>query len=175
MFVSICLSVIFFLVFLSAHVFIFHFFPPKRRFRSLITILGISLILYTAAFLAMNSAGLITAEKNEDSIRMTDMLAGIFIYFFLYYAYFHQVIVFDRSITPRMMVEIENSPSKKVTLSELKKLYSVEEKFRKELDDMIFMERMEKEGSDYKNTKKGITHARVMQFLRDFLHIGGHQ
>ena len=73
------------------------------------------------------------------------------------------------------MVEIDKSPEKTITIDQLKSRYSLEEKFKKELDDMDFMDRIKHKDGFYMNTKKGLAHARVMEYLRKFLNIGGHQ
>ncbi|MDD5440511.1 MAG: hypothetical protein PHS37_10045, partial [Candidatus Omnitrophica bacterium] len=66
-------------------------------------------------------------------------------------------------------------PEKRLTLDGMKQRYSMEEKFRRELDDMIYMGRIQKSGDFYVNTAKGLIHVKVMNFLRNYLHLGGHQ
>ena len=73
------------------------------------------------------------------------------------------------------MVEIEESPERKISIEALKHTYSLEDKFRRELDDMVYMQRMKSGNGHYMNTKKGIMHARVIESIRAYLHIGGHQ
>ncbi|MDD4202859.1 MAG: hypothetical protein PHQ52_05275, partial [Candidatus Omnitrophica bacterium] len=70
---------------------------------------------------------------------------------------------------------IHKGQGHKITVEQMKQRYSLEEKFRHELDDMDIMHRIKKDEEYYYNTPKGIAHGKVIEFLRDYLHIGGHQ
>ena len=175
MFFALLLGCISFFVFLTLHVIIFHNRPPERRFRTLIYISAGSLLLYGILFYFGVKIGVNDAVNAFAPAWIINILNGLFIYLFIYFFYFHLIIVFDRSVSPRMMVELDKSPDKRLTVDGIKSAYSLEEKLRRELDDMDYMLRMAKDGDAYTNTKKGITHARLMDFLREYLHIGGHQ
>jgi len=162
-------------VFLLVHVMIFHYRPPVRRFRSMVYMVIIVLAGYTLVFLLLAGTKAAAAINALMPLRLADPAAGLCVYFFFYFAYFHQVIVFDRSVTPRIMIEIMNAEGGRIDLGGLKKNYSMEDKFKRELTDMVYMERMEEKGGVYSNTPKGRHHAFLMQSLRDFMHIGGHQ
>ncbi len=164
-----------FVFFLAIHVLIFHFRPPKRRFRTLIYIVIASLVLYSILFFLSAGSGFSSRLNGFIDGKWAELGGGLFFYFFFYYAYFHQVIIFDRSVTPRIMMEIDQSTCRRITVDELKKKYSLEEKFKKELDDMDHMGRMRVAGEYYYNTPKGKAHADMMMWLRNYLHIGGHQ
>lgn len=171
----ILLGTLYFALFLALHVFIFHNKPPKRRFRTLIYLLVLSCFLFILTYILFNIFGVTDKINNSLPTQYMSMAAGLFVFFFCWYFYAHLVVVFDRSVTPRMMVEIYKAENKKITIEQMKKEYSLEEKFRHELDDMDIMHRIKKDGDYYYNTPKGIAHGKVIEWLRDYLHIGGHQ
>jgi len=171
---SILLAAFAFFLFLLIHVVIFHMYPPKRRFRTLVYLALVCLMAYSILFFL--GYGMVRGKILPGvTDRMLDLAGGLFFYFFICFAYFHQIIVFDRSVTPRMMVEVETSPNKRLTKEGLKSRYSLEDKFKKELVDMDFMKRIELKDGKYSNTEKGRHHAGLMRFLRDYLNVGGHQ
>ena len=164
-----------FLFFLITHIVIFHFRPPQRRFRTLIYLLLSSMILFIVTFWLLTITGFAAKVNSLIPENVIGVFMGLFVYFFCWYFYTHLVVVFDRSVTPRIMVEIDNGKDHKATIAQIKKNYSLEEKFRKELIDMDIMHRIKKDGNYYYNTSKGIAHGKVIEFLRVYLHIGGHQ
>lgn len=172
---AVIMAVVAFCIFLTAHVIIFHKWPPKRRFRTLIGIALTSLILTGVISYILVRAGLYEVINAFIPEWIVGAAGGVFLYFFIYFLYFHQIIVFDRSVTPRMMVEFDSAPEKRLTIDELKSRYSLEAKLKRELDDMNYMKRITKNGEYYMNTRKGITHAKIMDRLREYLHVGGHQ
>ncbi len=172
---AIILSSIFFLLFLILHIFIFHGGMVKRRFRTLLIVSLFCLLLYSLSYYWLVLSG---ANKTLNAVlpsAFVDTLNGIFVYFFCFYFYAHLVIVLDRSVSVRMMTDIDRSDRRKLTLEELKSEYSLEDKFRYEVDDMIYLDRLIKTGDFIRNTPKGRTHAVIIKFLRDYLNIGGHQ
>lgn len=172
---TIILSSISFIFFLVLHVVVFHKLKPKRRFRALVLTAALSLIFYSVIynFLFDSRFNLFLTSLQVDSF--IDFLNGGFVYIFICFFYFHLMIVFDSSVTTRIMAEIAKSRDKRLTITELKSAYSLEDKFKREFKDMNFLDRIVEKDGFYVNTAKGQTHARVMEFLRDYLHIGGHQ
>jgi heme/copper-type cytochrome/quinol oxidase subunit 2 len=57
----------------------------------------------------------------------------LFSFFFIYLTFYY---VLDRSVSSRMMMEIERSPGGKLTFARLKELYDVGGKYMKNLDGM---------------------------------------
>jgi len=135
-------SLISFLVFLVAHVVIFHKKPPQRRFRSMILTCLCAVVFYIVTALVFKGTGLYPFLTNLIPEIHVDFFNGVFLYLFICFFYFHLIIVFDSSVTTRMMVEFEKSRDKKLKLDELKRAYSLEEKFENELVDMQFLDRI---------------------------------
>jgi predicted transcriptional regulator len=67
------------------------------------------------------------------------------------------------------MVEIANSPEKKLTLEEIKKLYDMSKKVIDELNDMIILGSLKKEANFYMMTERGKMHARIFKAIRNYL------
>jgi len=141
----------------------------------LIMLVLASILVYSFIYWGLYFSGVQRVFTGLMNVRVVDAAGGLAVYFFFYYAYFHQVVVFDRSVTPRMMVELHQSLAGKLTLEEIKSRYSLENKVKKELEDMDIMDRILKKDGYYVNTKKGLAHAKIIHALRDYLHIGGHQ
>jgi len=62
-----------------------------------------------------------------------------------------------------------------MSLTGIKAEYDLAEKFKQEIDDMVYVNRLVQEDGYIKNTPKGIMHAKIITFLRNYLNIGGHQ
>jgi len=161
--------------FLLSHIIVFHYRPPKKRFRMLMVLLVSTAFFYALVFWVLVRFGVAARLDALVPQQLMALLFGAFVYFFIWYFYAHLVVVFDRSVTPRMMIEVYTAPGKKLTFEGMKERYSMRDKFVRELDDMVYMGRIERKGDIYMNTPKGLTHAKVMTFLREYLHIGGHQ
>jgi hypothetical protein len=67
------------------------------------------------------------------------------------------------------MVEIENSPGKKLAFEEVRQVYSLDEKINAELEDMVILGRFSQEEGSYILTPKGRMHTRIFQFVRNYL------
>ncbi len=172
---GIVISTLSFMIFVIAHVSIFHRIHPKRRFRTIATVALLSLVLYSALFSVCLRVEIFSIFSSIIPEVIVDALNGLFVYFFLLFFYFHLIIVFDSSVTTRIMIEIDRSPDRRLTVDQVKSRYSLEDKFERELADMEHVGRIVKDGEFYKNTTKGSFHAKVVGFLRDYLNIGGHQ
>lgn len=163
-------SVLFFGMFLVAHMFTFHFFDPKRKFRSmLLTILFIG-SAYSVFLLILPEKVFFPRDRSIlDGI--VEWALIIYFYFFLWYFYFHSLIVVDRSISIRMLVEIFTSRGGRLSLEEMKKRYSLEEKFSDEVKDMLFLDRFRVDRGLYSNTWKASMQARIFMFLRGYMNL----
>jgi hypothetical protein len=153
-----------FLLFLS-HIFILHKFNIRRKFFAIAVSSSCGLFLYSVCFLATPKSffyGVIP-------VILLAFLNGAFLHFFLGYFYLHLIQLIDRSLSTRMMVEIEKSPSHKLSAQELKQAYSIDEKISYELEDMVVLGRLVKENGAYKLTPKGKFHSGVFKMIRNYL------
>ena len=95
--------------------------------------------------------------------------AALYILVFLGYAQFYFLI--DRSVSARIMVEIEQSPHKRLRIEEIHEYYDPKGMQTRRLRDMLYGGYVVKEGDYYKNTKKGELHARIFCFGKKYLHL----
>lgn len=170
MFWVILLVVFCFSLFVITHVILFHKRNVRRRFRALITFVFIFSIIYS---ILVYSTDLFQFHFELPIIweLFVDFLNGVFIYAFFCYFYFHFVVVVDRSVSPRIMVEIEKSPNKKLSFEEIKQSYNLSDKLDYELEDMIMLKMIERKNGFFSNTKRGKRHAFMVRFLRQYLNL----
>lgn len=95
--------------------------------------------------------------------------AVLYILVFLGYAQFYFLV--DRGVSARIMVEIEQSPEKRLRVEEIHERYDPKKMQTRRLYDMLYGGYMIKEGEYYKNTKKGELHARIFRFCKTYLHL----
>jgi hypothetical protein len=160
-----------FILFIFFHFIIFHNLKVRRRFRSLFIIWLSLLAIYALLFFLIPEDKLLYFINPFISLKIVDFLNGIFFFLLISFFYLHLIEFVDRSITTRIMVEIENSPTKTLTLKEIKKRYSLKEKLSYELEDMLYLKVISKDSGYFKNTPKGSYYARFIKFLRDFLRL----
>ena len=66
-------------------------------------------------------------------------------------------------------MEIEKSPSGRLSLEQLKAVYSMDEKISGELEDMAILGRLVEENGMYKLASKGRLHSAIFKTIRNYL------
>jgi len=160
-----------FLLFIVFHILLFHNFNIRRRFYAMARLFFIMLLAYAAAFFLVTEEHVQRLIQPLLSLTLVGFLNGAFLHYFFFHFYLHFIQIVDRSPCTRILVEIESSPERCLTLEELKQRYSIDAKIAHELDDMVIMGRLEKKGNSYANTWKGRLHYRVFRYLREFLRL----
>ncbi len=174
-----------FILFLALHLFTFRKFEPKGRFRALVIIFFSLMPLYAVVYFliptgymiyasigAVSAKPVISLETAYKLTAVLNFLSGFFLYIFLFLGYCQFYFIVDRSISVRVMIEIENSPQKRLSFEELKKPYSGEEIFLRRLGHMLEGNYLKDESGYYSNTKKGRLEARLFGFLKNLLKLG---
>lgn len=174
-----------FALFLALHIFIFRRFEPKERFRTLAAIFFSIVPLYALLYFliptgymiyapigAASSKPIISLEAAYRITAVLNFLSGLFLYIFLFLGYCQFYFIVDRSISVRVMIEIENSIEKRLSFEELKKLYSGDEIFRRRLGHMVEGGYTRDISGYYANTPKGRFEARLFGFIKDLLKLG---
>ncbi len=156
-----------FFLFLVLHVVVFRFIKPEERFRTLTLIFYGLLPLYIVVYFLLPGARWFSTLHE-----FLDFLAGLFLYIFLFLGYCQFYFIVDRSISVRVMMEIENSGGEGRGFDEIKRLYSFDHILSRRLEHMVYGGYLEKKGERYVNTRKGHTVASLFAFLKDFLRIG---
>ena len=98
---SVAFAFLSFVLFVLAHVFIFHSVSIKRKFRAIVGI-----VIFVAAINCSLFLLLPEFKVGGSLLKITVILNALFLYLFCYYFYFHLIIVMDRSVSVRMLVEI---------------------------------------------------------------------
>jgi len=155
-----------FFLFLILHVIIFHNFDIKRKFRALI---GMAIVVSLLGLVTFDFIPQISFLKDKDNSLY--LLSAVLLYFFYYFFYFHLLIVMDRSVSVRMLVEIYQAGEKGISLEQIKARYNLTDKFSDELKDLVFLKRLAMQGESFRNTSKGIFHAKAFEFLRNYLNL----
>lgn len=159
-----------FIIFFFLNIIILHNFNIKRRFYTVLRIFLGVLLFYLFSFFLIPSTAItqVILENTALSIFLA-FLNGTFLHFFLYYFYLHFIQVIDRSPSTRILIEIKNSPEKKLSLGQLKENYSIDKKISYELEDMVILGSLKKEGNYFANTAKGKLHCNIFKFIREYL------
>ncbi|MBN1353327.1 MAG: hypothetical protein JW994_01475 [Candidatus Omnitrophica bacterium] len=107
-----------------------------------------------------------------ESSLMCQYLYGLFFFAMLFFLYLSVYYVFDRSVSSRIMIEIENSPGKKLTFEQLKAAYDADTKYLNELKGMMEGGFVSKYGSYYRNTIKGAMVGKLASFYKRIFRLG---
>lgn len=153
-----------FAVFIAAHVAILHFFPVKRRFTVMLLLMVVACGIFALLFFA-------TPAMDVTGTRNFTFLAGIFLYVITFFFCYQVLLLVDRSVSLRMMIEVRKSGEKGLTEGEIKERYSFDEKFREEVKDMLLIGWVREENGVIRNCRRASLQARVFGFLKDFLNL----
>lgn len=80
--------------------------------------------------------------------------------------------VVDRSVSSRLMIEIENSPQTKLTLQEIKKFYDPDAKYSNEIKGMCEGGFIKKEGEYFSNSLKASIFAQCAIWYKKIFKLG---
>lgn len=172
-----------FILFLTFHVIVFRTIELKERFRAL-TIIFFSIIpLYAVAYLLVPADYLVIVPMepvapvfSQRSIHFMhgaiNFLSGLMLYVFLFLGYCQFYFIVDRSISVRVMIEMERAADKRLSFDDIMLVYSFHGILARRLEHMVEGEYLVREGDYYLNTPKGRLEARVFRFLKEFLKLG---
>lgn len=169
-----------FVIFLLLHIFIFHNWKIRHRFIALFNIfcslLPIYILLYILipieAMIVMPADPRIALGAIIGLSKIFNFLLGILIYLLLFFSYCQFYFITDRSISVRIMIELEKSENKRLTLWQIKKIYTPDYIFLRRLKHMIDGKYIIQDGDSYRNTRRGQIVSKLFKFLKKFLQIG---
>ncbi len=174
-----------FILFLAVHLVVFRAFTLKERFRAIKYIFFLMVPVYVALYLwcpstyvLVESAGTGAggAAVGPSAYRATvalNFLAGLMFYVFLFLGYCQFYFIVDRSISVRIMIELERAPGKKLDYDGILSVYSFDEILRRRLTHMLEGNYIVKDAEGrYSNTGKGRKEAALFAFLKSLLNIG---
>lgn len=134
-------------------------------------LLVIWIILLPVFYKLFNLLGEIRITEFTSAI-LFHYINGILLLTMFFFLYLTVYYVIDRSVSTRIMMEIEASPDKKLMFGGLKEVYDVDTKYRNELQGMIDGGFVKKDGDYYINTPKGMIVGRVTGAYKKLLRLG---
>ncbi|MBI1911572.1 MAG: hypothetical protein HYS21_06185 [Deltaproteobacteria bacterium] len=174
-----------FILFLVLHIIVFRFFTLKERFRAMTLIFYSIIPIYIALYWLIPTGYMILTPVGDrafvpflsmDAIyKITAalyFLSGLMLYAFLFLGYCQFYFIVDRSISVRLMIELERAPLKRLSYEEMQKVYPFSGMLSRRLEHMVEGSYLKVEAGYYSNTGKGRLEARVFRFLKDFLRLG---
>ena len=171
-----------FVLFLALHIVIFRTMEIKRRFKTLVIIFFSLFPIYALLYFLIPSDTLIIVPVIPSpvvSLKLVNLLysalnfmIGLMLYVFLFLGYCQFYFIVDRSISVRVMIEIEDSPVKKLTFEEIERIYNFNTILSRRIEHMKYGKYIVDDKGYYINTKKGKFEAKVFRFLKEFLRLG---
>lgn len=172
-----------FTFFLILHVIIFRTFELKERFKTLVNIFFSLFPIYILLYILIpyDIVSVVPSEPVKPHLPLwlievlsaaVNFSSGLMFYIFLFLGYCQFYFIVDRSISVRIMIELENSPEKKLSFDEIKRIYDFNEILSRRLGHMIGSKYIVEDSGYYINTPKGRFEAKVFKFLKDFLNLG---
>lgn len=160
-----------FFIFLS-HILWMHFFSPRRKFFFMLQYFCVVLVIYSGLFL-FQFKSIKEEVDNAPSIFWFFLFlsSGFLVILFFYHCYLYLEQIIDRSPATRIMIELEKSPSKRLTLEELITRYSIERKIELELMDLVSLGFLRKDKDKFFITRRGLGYMRITRAFRDFFHL----
>lgn len=169
-----------FLLFLILHVIIFHKRNIASRFNALVRIFLLLLPVYIVLYRIIAGDAIIFALFELKAISATviglsagfNFCMGILVYLLLFFGYCQFYFIVDRSISVRVMIEIEKNKNKCLSLEEIENIYSQDYIFSRRLGHMVDNHYVTEENGYYKNTARGRIYAGIMEFIKKYLNLG---
>ncbi len=97
---------------------------------------------------------------------------GIVFFAILFFLYLAVYYVVDRSVSSRLMIEIERSPGKRLTFEKIREVYDPDKKYANELKGMIQGGFVRKQDDYYENTVKGAIFASCAKYYKRVFKLG---
>jgi len=170
-----------FVLFLALHVVIFRAFVPKERFCAIKNIFFAVTPVYLFVYLYMPSSYIVVdtlghAAPGGLAMRVTGLLvflSGLMLYVFLFLGYCQFYFIVDRSISVRIMIEMERAASRRLNYAGILSVYSFDAILMRRLEHMLeggYITRDER--GYYGNTPKGRKEAALFSFFKRLLKLG---
>lgn len=188
-FIALFCSVLLFLI----HFIILSLLKKERRYpspvhqllditRLLIKTCANLLVVYTLLFFLIPDDFFSNLMINYlGSLKIFSFFYGVFLYICLSFLYLIFYFIVDRSVSATIMIKIEGSPEKGLTLKEIEEVYNIDKKYLDELKGMLqggFITNpvaaglVPAIGGYFTNTVKGRLYARVARFLKGYFKLG---
>ncbi len=161
-----------FTLFLIAHALIFHYGAPRERWKVVSRVAKIYFLIYTALFWILpfpNWFGLL--DMSSAYAKYFAYANGAILYIFLFLSYGQFYFLIDRGVSARILIEIMNSPQKRMTAEEIHARYRTDFLQGRRIDDMIYGGYLVRDGNAFVQTRKGVLMARVFLISKKYFHL----
>jgi len=123
-------------------------------------------------FSLLGSTCIGATNLTEPASRAALLISGVAVLLALLFLYTAVYFLVDRSISSRMMIEIENSPKKALSFEELKEVYGIEAKYRDEIEGMAQAGFLVKEGGRFRCSPKAKVISAAGALIKGLLKLG---
>lgn len=161
-----------FLLAAIVHILIFHYVRVKFRARLLELIFVFFFVIQIILMIVIPENFLWPDINYSLLLNIATFVNGLMLYLLLFFFYANNYFVTDRSISIRIMIELENSPQQGLSKEELYQYYNGDMIMDKRLNDMIYGQYVKLVNGKYINTKKGKIYAKVFKYFKKYLNLG---
>lgn len=168
----ILITLICFLAAKVIHITVFHFFTFKKRARVMELIFAIFFLIQIILIIVLPPNFLLPDIKYSLLLNLVTAGNAIALYLLFFFVYANIYFVIDRSISIRVMIELQRNPEKGLSKEELLQYYNGNHVFDRRLDHMVEGNFVSLVNGRYVNTKMGSVFARVCKFGKKFLNLG---
>lgn len=168
------------LAFFLIHVAVFSLRPIRDRFKAMNLIMLLCLAAYVVLFAVLPSEEAWSAALFKTiwpafprGYTAVSLGVGVLIYLMLYMGYLEFYFTADRSMTVRILREIERTGGRGLSPEDVEKIYDTRHYYLRRYDEMLASGYLRREGEKYINTGKGSRVARLYDFVIRSLHLEG--
>jgi len=147
-------------------------FELTRQMKLLLAIWLAFCLFYTILFFWQPLKINALINRLNASIPTIGFIYGLFFYLILAFLYLSLYYFVNRSVSATILELIENSPDKKLTETQIKDRYNIENKYQSELRGMLEGKFIIKNQGYYQNTLKGESFALIAKAVKRYLKLG---
>lgn len=145
----------------SIQIVIMHVKPARRRFNAMLSGYLLSLPLVAVIYL-WTPWGDIASGKMAGQALWMEWFHAYLLHLLLFFQYVHFFYHVERSVTVRLLVELQQAPGCSMTLEEINRQYSLRDMIIRRLEVMAENGFMARHGNAYHNTRKGDIYAQAV-------------
>jgi len=160
-----------FLLYVLTHWSICRFARPRSHSRTINVLWACFLPIYPLIFLALANRSAALAVDVHTVSGAFNLLNGLLLDCLLLVGYTYFFFLIERGISLRLILEVARSPQGKLTIEDIKKIYTYDYILEKRLGQMLKMGYMVKEGDYICNTEKGSKLAKTNKLVRKILRL----
>lgn len=161
-----------FVVFLVAKAVLFRRRVPEKRFMAMVRLVRWTGVLLVCAYVITPRDLGFLPEGMTQAGWGVDLMNGLLVLTFLFIGYSMFYFLVDRGFSVRILIEIENSPERRLRQEQIAERYPMEMVLRRRLNEMVDIGSVRLYQGRYVNTPKGNRSAAGFAFVKRFLQLG---